>query len=266
MDSDSGILRPPTKRSLVGTFDLLRALVQKDIKVKYKRSVLGFLWSLITPIALTAVYLFVFVYVYKVGKKDFILFLLSGLLPWNFFNMSILAATSAIVENGPLVKKVYFPRALLPISSVVANLVNFLMGLSMLVVLVFALGRPIGPHLHWLLWGTLSESILLIGLAMCLSVWNVYLRDIQQLISILSMVLFFATPVVYPLSLVPRTFRSLILLNPVAGIMEAYRAAIYTHGHLDLVAFFVGLGESVLILAFGIWVMRRSAPNLAKEV
>lgn len=266
MSSDLTGLFPPDRRKLVATPELLRALVIKELKIKYKRSVLGFLWSLITPIALTGVYLFLFVYVKKVGDDDFVLFLLSGLLPWHFFNMSILASTVSLVENGSLIRKVYFPRVLLPISTVLANLINFLMGLGLLAVVLVISGRPVYANLHWLLLAIAMETALCVGLALLLSIGNVYFRDIQQMISILMMTLFFATPIVYRLSEVPRQFRPVILANPLSAVIETYRAALFDGRAPDLSVVAIGLGEIALVLALGYFVFKKIGPHLAKEV
>lgn len=259
-------LHPPTKRALVAAPEILRALVIKELKVKYKRSFLGFLWSLITPAALAGVYLFVFIYVYPVGKDDFILFLLSGLLPWNFFNLAILASTSSFVENSNLVRKVYFPRALLPVSTVLANLINFSMGLGLLMVVLIVSGRPIWLGLHWLIVAIVLETALCIGASLALSVWNVYFRDIGQLISIFILVLFFATPIVYDVSNVPEMFLPLIMANPLTAIMQTYRAALYSVSTPDLSLLALGTAETLVILALGYFVFRHQAPYLAKEV
>lgn len=259
-------LAPPGTRSLVGAAEILRALVTKELKVKYKRSVLGFMWSLVTPAALTAVYLFVFVYVYKVAKPDFILFLLSGLLPWHFFNITTVAATGAFVDNAPLIRKVFFPRFLVPLASVAANLLNLLLALGLLLVFLLAMGRPVWLHLHWVLLGLTLETGLLIGVCLILSIGNVYFRDIGQLISILIMVLFFATPVVYGSDQVPTAFRVLMLLNPLAGVMESFRAGLFTFSAPDLMLVGISGAEVVLLLFVGIWIYRRFGPTLAKEL
>lgn len=259
-------LQPPDRRALVSAPEILRALVTKDLKVKYKRSILGFAWSLMTPVALTGVYLFVFIHVYRVPEKDFVLFLLAGLLPWNFFNISILAATSSVVDNGPLIRKVYFPRALLPVSSVTANLINFLIGLALLVVVMGVSGRPVWLTLHWLVLAVALETALCIGVALALSVWNVYFRDIQQLIGIFLLILFFATPIVYDVSRVPDAFRPLILANPLSTIMQTYRAALFHARSPDLGLVALGLAETLAIFLLGFLEFRRLAPRLAKEV
>jgi lipopolysaccharide transport system permease protein len=266
MASDTKELQLPGTRSLVGWTELLRALVLKELKVKYKRSLLGFFWSLVTPIALTGVYLFVFIYVYKVPQKDFILFLLSGLLPWNFFNMSLLSATNSIVENGPIIRKLYFPRLLVPLSAVFANLITLLFAMGLFSVVLMLTGRPLWTHLHLLVLAIVLETLLVSGLALSLSVWNVYLRDIQQLISIVITVVFFATPVVYDLSRVPSRFKPFILANPMAAILELFRAALFTGRMPSASVVLLGIGEIVGLMALGLIVFQRLGPHLAKEV
>ncbi|MCA1840205.1 MAG: ABC transporter permease [Actinomycetota bacterium] len=264
--SNTDGLKPPGARKLVHWSELLKALVAKEIKVKYKRSILGFFWSLLTPLALTGVYLFVFIYVYKVDQKDFIFFLLSGLLPWNYFNMSLLAATNSLVENGSLIRKVFFPRALIPMSGVLANLVNFLLVMGLFTVVAVIAARPVVSHLHWLLVAIVLETVLAVGLTMALSAWNVYLRDIQQLISILSLIWFFATPIVYPLSRVPARFRPFILANPMAGIIELYRSALYSAKSPAPDVLLSAFAGTVLALVLGVLVFRKLGPVLAKEL
>lgn len=238
----------------------------KELKVKYKRSVLGFFWSLITPVALTGIYLFVFIYVYRVPKSDFSLFLLTGLLPWHYFNLGLISATNSIIDNAPLVRKVFFPRILLPVSTVFANLLNFLFGLALLFIWLMASGRPIWLTLHWLLLAIVMETALCIGISLALSVWNVFLRDIRQIINLFIMVLFFATPIVYEFSEVPSRFRWVILANPLAAVMELYRAALFTVEAPDPFVTLVGLAEIALVAVFGYAVFRRTAPGIAREV
>lgn len=259
-------LKPPGSWSLVGSLEILRALITKELKVKYKRSILGFFWSLLTPLLLTGVYLFVFVYVYKVGKKDFILFLLTGLLPWQFFNMGLLSSTTSLVENAPLLRKVYFPRFLLPASTVAANLINFLMALALLTVLLLITGRPLWLTFHWVLLAIAMETFLCWGAALALSVWNVYLRDIHQVISIFLIVLFFGTPIAYDLSLVPRSFRPIILANPLASIMHIYRSALFEATTPDVGLVALGLGEVAVVFVFGYFMFRRLQAQLPKEL
>ena len=261
----SSDLRPPSQHRSVGSFEIFRALVTKELRVKYKRSVLGFVWSLVTPLALTAVYTFVFVYVHPVGKDGFILFLLTGLLPWQFFSMGLVAATGSFVENAPMVRKVAFPRFLVPLSTVGANLVNLLMGLVVLLPIVLASGRPIWLTLHWLLLAIAMETLLCVALSLALSVCNVYLRDIGQLINIMMIVFFFATPIVYELREVSK-FEAIVRANPMTAVMETFHAALFHVGAPDTAVLLQGLGEIILIFMLGVFVFAKLAPAIAKDL
>lgn len=256
----------PGQRTLVSGREILLALVRRELKVKYKRSVLGFFWSLVTPVLLTGVYLFVFIYVYDVRKPNFVPFLLSGMMPWQFFNMSLLTAANSLVDNASLIRKIYFPRYLIPMASVAANLINFLMGFAVLLVVLMATGREVWMQLHWLVLAIALESLLLVGASLALSIWNVYFRDIRQLIGIFSVVLFFATPVVYDLSRVPDRFMPIILANPMASIMEIYRAAIFYTRTPDLSMVMLGIAETALVFLLGMAVFRRQGQTIPKEL
>ncbi|HVL80691.1 MAG TPA: ABC transporter permease [Actinomycetota bacterium] len=263
---DNPRLQPPTRRSLVSSTDIFLALVSKELHVKYKRSVLGFFWSLATPLALAAVYLFVFVHVYRVPQEDFALFLLTGLLPWQFFQMATVAATNSLVDNAPLIRKVYFPRPLLPIGAVAANLVTFMGGLGVLMLILLATGRPLWLGLHWLVVALVLQTALCVGISLALSVWNVYFRDIAQVIGIFLLVLFFLTPIVYDVTMVPAAFRALAWVNPLAPIMETYRAALFEVRTPDLGLLAAGAAEAAGALALGYLVFRRLSPRIPKEL
>lgn len=259
-------LQPPYKRRLVTEWGVLYALVVKQLKVKYKRSVLGFLWSFLLPILLAGVYLFVFVHVYKVPKPNFVLFLLSGLLPWQFFNTAIIASTGSFVENGSLIRKVYFPRVFLPLSAVLANLINLLGGIAILAVILLWRGEHLWTQLHWLILAIVLETSLAVACGLILATGNVYFRDIEQLVSLLATVLFFATPVVYELSQVPDAFRPFILANPLSGIMEIYRTAFLQSSAPESTVIGYAMLEIGLLLAIAYSIFRKVSPEIAKEV
>jgi len=259
-------LRPPGRQRLVHWSELLIALARKDLKIRYKRSVLGFLWSILNPVLLTGIYLFVFIYVYKVKQPDFVLFLLSGLLPWQFFNMTILEAPNSMVNNAPLIRKFAFPKGLIPLASVLANLANFILIISLFSVVVTVLRRPIWQHIHWVILAIIIETILAIGCCLILSIANVYLRDVRYIISFLTMVAFFATPIVYPLTRVPNKFRPVILANPMTSIISLYRAGFYHSKPPEPLLIGLCLLETLAILGLGLLVFKRFAPTLAKEV
>lgn len=259
-------LRESSSWPLAGAPDALRELVRKDLKLKYKRSVLGFLWSLLTPVALMCIYLFVFGRVFDAPQRDYALFLLCGLVPWHFFSLGLLAATNSILVESALIRRINFPRALVPAASVLANLIHFLVALACLLVLVAAMGRSPWLELHWLGLAVVLETALCLGVGLALSVWNVRLRDIGQLMAIFVVVLFFATPVVYELSQVPDAYRPLSLANPLTMIMETYRSALFEGPGPETGPLLISIGETALLLTFGYWLFSRRSPELVKEL
>lgn len=259
-------LQPPAKSSSVRALELLWALVAKEISIKYKRSVLGILWSFVTPLMLTGVYIYVFAYIYKRGTPGFALFVLSGILPWHFFNLSVMTATNSLVENSGLIRKVLFPRILIPIASVSAQLVNFLIGLCALIIILLFTGRGVLVHLHWLILVIAIETALCLGVSLIMSIWNVYFRDIRQLMVFFTLILFFLTPIVYELSRVPEQIRPLVLMNPLTSIMQSYRSVLYEARVPDLWLLAIGAAEAAAVLAFGLFIFRKWSPKLAREL
>lgn len=219
--------------------ELLTNLTRKELKVKYKGSFLGFAWSLVRPLLLLAVY-----YV-AIGKflgndtEGFIVFLFSGLTAWFFFSDVVNGASQAVVANGGLIKKVWFPREILPLSVIGAALVQFLVMVGVLIVVTVASGRTITPGKLLLL--PLSIVVLLIfstALALLVSAANVYLRDTQHLIEVLLLLVFYLSPILYSVTLVTTKLRGyggvwleqLFLANPMAIVAMGFQDAIYQRG------------------------------------
>ena len=216
--------------------ELIRSLVTRDLKVRYKNSVLGFVWSLLNPLLTMVVFTFVFTVVFPSGgKENFPVFFLAGLLPWQFFANSVNMTTRSIVDSAHLIKKVYFPREALPLAGVLSHLVNFLLAL-----LVFFALFPLF-RVRVTGWVLLLPVIILIqllftlGLGFILSTMNVFYRDTQHIMETLMLIWFFLTPIFYSLEdmrpiLVGLRFdlRSLMYtLNPMASLIKAYRAVVY---------------------------------------
>ncbi len=216
--------------------ELLGQLVRKELKVRYKSSTLGFFWSMLTPALMTVVFTVVFSIVVPIPVDDFAAFFLAGYLLWQFFQNSCQGAIHSVVGNGDLVKKVYFPREVLPLSHVLAQLVHLL--LALLVISPYlVLTRGVGVLLH--LPATLVVVALLTvfvsGVAMWFASVNVVFRDLQELFVVIFQVWFYATPVLYPLALVrdavadePWAWLTVLLqLNPLAWFVEGFRGSLY---------------------------------------
>jgi ABC-type polysaccharide/polyol phosphate export permease len=254
--------------------NLIGSLVIRDLKVRYKSSVLGFVWSLLNPLLMMMVFTFVFTYVFPGNqRRAYPVFFLVGLLPWQFFANSINLTTRSIVDNAPLIRKVYFPRRALPIAGVVSHLVNFLLALLVLFALfpVFRIGIT-----HWILLLpliVLIQMLFTLGLAFLLSTLNVFYRDAQHIMETLMLIWFFLTPIFYSLEdmqprLIGRTnLHDLIYtLNPMASLIRAYRAVLYQGTGPRLLS--VGLTAliSLLVFAVGSVVFGRYSRVFAEEV
>ncbi len=214
--------------------ELLVQLVRKELKVRYRNSSLGFLWSMLTPALMTVVFTIIFTQVVPVPVDAFPAFFLAGYLLWQFFQNSCQGAIHSVVGNGDLVKKVYFPREVLPLSHVLAQLIHLL--LAMLVIspyLVVTRGFGVLVHLPATLLAVLLLTVFTSGVAMWLAGVNVVFRDLQELFVVMFLVWFYATPVLYPLALVrsrlgpDHLLVTLLQLNPMTWFVEAFRTPLY---------------------------------------
>ncbi len=202
--------------------DLVRNLVARDLRVKYKGSSIGFAWSLLHPLLIAAVYTFAFRYVIKVQIAYFPLFLLSGLLPWTFFSTSLAMATGSVADNGPLVRKVAFPRVILPVGVVASQFTQFVLMYAAIVPAGAALGPGASFALLALVPLAVLQLVFTLGVALLLATAYVYFRDTRHLLDVALQILFWLTPVVYAAALVPPALRRLLWLNPMAGFVSAY--------------------------------------------
>ena len=249
-------------RGLLGNF------IVRDISVRYKGSVLGIAWSLLNPLLMMAVYTVVFSEINKVTLPDghYPIFFLAGFLAWGFFGACLQVGTMSLLQHGSLISKVYFPREVLPLSMVIANLVNLGISLALfLPVVIWFQGASI-PGLLVLVVVTAAFTAMCAGLTMVLSALVVYFRDIEFLLGIVLMAMFFLTPIAYPSDLVKGRLHTILLLNPVAPYVRAYQDVLYSASvpPFGLVAVCVVLG--VAVLGIGYPVFKRLARNLAEEL
>jgi ABC-type polysaccharide/polyol phosphate export permease len=216
---------------------LLRNLVMRDLKVRYKNSFLGVLWSLLNPLLMMVVFSLVFTVFSAQSIRQYPVFFLVGLVPWNFFSGSLMGGTLSLATNVNLLKKVSFPRELLPVSALLAHLVNFLIAFGILMVFLFASGLGLTIHALWLPVILAAQLILTAGLALLLSALHVFYRDVVMILDVVLLAGFFLTPIFYPLSLYgeTRTIANISFvpaqvmrwLNPMASIVDAYRTVLW---------------------------------------
>ena len=257
--------------------ELILSLVVRELKARYKNSVLGFLWSLLNPLGMMLVFTVVFTVIMPVRQvHNFPIFLLCGLLPWDFFTAGIMVGMNSIVGNGNLVKKVYFPREVLPIASVLANLVNFLLALVVLFAVLIAFHSSFSPWLWLLPVVILIQTCFILGVAFVLSAINVYFRDTMMVMDVVLRAWFFLTPVVYTMDILPRSYRLLgmdldvqrvmYILNPMASLVQTYRDLLYAGYHTNLEFFLRTAVTAVAVLAFGYWFFVRLSRSFGEEV
>jgi len=218
--------------------DLIRNLVIRDLKVRYKNSVLGILWSLLNPLLMTLVFTVVFtIMLPRSGQPNYPVFFMCGFLPWSFFASSLAGATGSIVDNAPLIKKVYFPREILPLAEVLSNLVNFLIALTVLFAMLIVFRMRLTPALMMLPLIILAQVLFTCGMSFLLATANVFYRDTQHILEVLLQAWFFLTPIFYPITFLPEQYRFLGLaldvrlwtrrLNPMASLIASYHDVLY---------------------------------------
>ena len=216
--------------------ELLDSLTRRELKVKYKNSVLGFLWTLLNPLLYLAVFSLVFGEFLRSSVPRYGLFLLSGLLTWNLFSTGVTGATVSIVGNGPLVQKVWFPREILPLAAIGASMVNFFFQVIVLAVGLIVFGHGPDWRYIWLLIPALGVTVIwAIALGLMFSAMNVYLRDVQHFLELLFLAWFWLTPVVYQYDFIGSKLierfgaggERLMLFNPIMPIVVAFQRAIY---------------------------------------
>lgn len=253
-------------RALVAYRGLLRGLVQRDLTVKYKGSILGVAWSLLHPLVMVAVYTLAFRYVVRVPIERFPLFLLSGLLPWMFFTSALSAATGSVADNGTLVRKVAFPRVVLPLAAVASALVQFLLMYTVLVPTALVMGA--GLSLSWaaLVPVVLLQAAFTAGLGLLMATAYVFVRDARHLLDVALQVWFWLTPVVYAASLAPETLRRWLQLNPMMHFVTAYQQIVTQHAVPSLATFALLTVMAALSLSVGWTVFGRAQKRFAEYV
>lgn len=207
---------------------LLYQLTQREIKARYKQSIIGYFWVLLNPLAQLAVYSFVFSMVFKFPASiPYPIFLFSALLPWTFFQNSLMGATQSLVANDSLLKKIKFPREIIPYSVVFSKVVDLLFSSLVFILFLVMYQVPVASS-WWMVFILFAIQLLLtIGLSLFLSAANLFYRDIQYLANLLIMLWMYMSPIVYPVSMVPKEYVWVYKLNPLVGIIEGYRSALF---------------------------------------
>jgi len=260
---------------------LIQSLVARELKARYRGSVLGFFWSFINPLLLLLIYSFVFKYFLPRSANDlphYELFLFSGLLPWTWFSASLLESSGVLISGGNLIKKVLFPAEVLPIVTVLANMVHFFLGLPILAGFLVYFGAPLQlSELVWFPVVVLVQLVLTLGFALLLSALTVHFRDLRDILTNLMNFWFFATPIIYPYTVIfgdPKTevtapgwVATLLKVNPFTHLAISYQEILYFPGPVGHVFWLLVLGVvSVVWFLVGYFVFDRLRDTFAEEV
>ena len=251
---------------------LIVSLVARELKARYRGSVLGFFWSFVNPLLLLLVYTFVFTIVlpgvHPSELEPFALFMFCGILPWTWFSSSLLESSTVLITSGNLIRKVLFPAEVLPIVTVLAGSVHFCLGLPILAVFLLYYRVPVAPtDLLWFPVIVLIQLILTLGLALLLSALTVHFRDVRDLLSNLLTLWFFGTPIIYALSQVPPQVQQVLNLNPMTHLVVSYQEVLFKAGTFSRWPQLLAVGAAaVAVFIAGFFVFDRLRDTLAEEV
>jgi len=246
--------------------DLIINLTTKELKLKYKSSVVGFLWSFLHPLMMIIIYSLAFKIILKIPIENFAVFVFIGLLPWTFIQSSLSQCTTSIINNQNLVKKVYFPRVIIPLSVILSNFVTLLINFIILFGALFFYKIELNYSLIMLPVILIMTLLMVIGLSVFLSSLTVKFRDMSHLVDVIFMAWFYLTPIIYSSAMVPEPYKSYILANPMTGIIELYREVLL-HGRIPLISdLLLPLAYSVVVFILGMWFFYKRENKLAEEL
>lgn len=256
-----------TIKELYDYREMISSLVHKELRGKYKGSVLGFFWSLLIPLFQLLIYTMVFSVFMRSEIENFSMFLFVALIPWFFFSSCISTGAMSIVQQKNLVEKIYFPRMVLPISSAVSYFINML--LSFIVVFVALLLTGIGIEIRvlgYLPLIFLIEFVMGIGGALLFSALTVYFRDLEYILNIVTMAWMYMTPILYPLDMVPEEIRKFLYLNPMTSVTIAYRDILYYQKAPDMQTLIYAIVCGVVVLIAGWVIFEKLQKNFVEEL
>jgi lipopolysaccharide transport system permease protein len=251
---------------------LIQSLVARDLKARYRGSVLGFVWSFVNPLLLLLIYSFVFTKIMPnqtKGIQPYALFMFCGILPWTWFSSSLSEAAGSLIAGGNLIKKVLFPAEVLPIVSVLTNMVHFFLGLPILIAFLVIYKHP--PDAWDLVWFPIAVIVQLLftcALALIVSALAVHFRDIRDILANVLTLWFFATPIIYPMSLeTVQMYKPLYNLNPFTHLAVSYQEILFYYGPIGHWKWLLALGgASLLLFLAGYWLFDRLRDSFAEGV
>lgn len=246
--------------------ELLKNNVKKEIRGRYKNSILGVFWTFLNPLLQILVYATIFPLILKNAQEYYVIFVCVGLIPWTYFTTSISQSTFTVVGNGNIVKKVYFPREILPISIVLSNTVNFLISTIIIIAFCLIYGLGITKYILYFPLILLVQLVLQLGLGFILSAVTVYFRDLEHFIGITLQLMFYATPIIYAENSIPQSFKWIMRYNPMAAILEGYRDIFYNQHAPDLLRLGKWFGVSLILFVIGWMIFNKLQKGFSEEL
>ncbi|HZI63534.1 MAG TPA: ABC transporter permease [Thermoanaerobaculia bacterium] len=251
-------------RQLFSYRDLVWTLVARDLKVRYRRSAIGFLWTMLQPLLTMMVLYVVFstVFRFEAGLVNYPVYALAGILFWNFFSQSILASMNSLRANAQLVQKLPVPLMVFPLASVLSGMLNFALALVPLLGVLLFTGHPVTPALLFLPVAIAIAALFTLGAGLLLAPLAVFFSDVVDLVGVFLMLLMYLTPTFYPMMILPDRFRWLVRFNPVRSILEVFRDPVY-HGKIPPLSHLtVAVTLTLIALAIGVLTFRRSSHRI----
>lgn len=246
--------------------ELLKNNVKKDIRGKYKGSFLGVLWSFVNPLLMVLVYALVFPYIMRIKQDNYLIYLISAIIPWNYFTTTVTQGTVTVLNNANVIKKVYFPREILPISTATSALVNFL--ISCIIILLFVIFGGVG--ISWVLiflpFIALIQYIISLSIIFILSGVEIYVKDIEYIVNFVIMMLFYLTPILYSIDMIPAKLQWIIKLNPMSHLINAYRDIFLYHNipNMKNLSILLAIGLVLLVITYKLF--KKMEKGFAEEV
>ena len=243
---------------------MIAGLVHREIRGRYKGSVLGFLWTFLNPLLQLGVYTLLFSVILNSEVEKYYIFLFVALVPWMFFSSCLSSGCNSILSSGTMVKKIYFPREVLPISFVVSAFVNMLYSfIVVFAVLVFGVNPEALLYLPVVF---AVEFLLCLGVTLLFSALTVYVRDLEHILGILALLFQFLTPVMYSSSRIPEEYKGIFNMNPMASVIECYRSILYYKAVPELSTLGLAVCSGIVVLIFGEFVFSRLQKGFAEEL
>ncbi|MFT5875205.1 MAG: lipopolysaccharide transport system permease protein [Clostridium sp.] len=246
--------------------EMLSNLVKKDLRTRYKGSLLGFLWTFINPLLQLGVYTIVFSTIMRVNVEKFYMYLFIALIPWLFFAIAIQGGALCIISNKDLIKKIYFPRLIIPISVVNSAFMNMVFSMIVVFVALIISGIGISKYVVFLPIIMILEYLFALGLSFMFAAINVYFRDLEHILGIIIMGWFYLTPIVYTIDMVPEKYLGLFYLNPMTNIIGAYRDILYYKRMPEFGKMGITLICSIAFIVVGYLIFQKLQKNFAEEL